>query len=200
MQAGPEIEPRLPSEISPSDDPPVRRSPSLSAGQAVALVIAFVAVILVADQLTKNWITARYGPCGNPIFTPVLGRFAGFSYVCNSGTAFSRFENSAFVWLPVLFALVVVAWLWVRSLRGAELLQQIAFGLIIGGALGNVIDRARLGYVVDFVDLRLNDQLRFYVFNVADSSISIGVVLLALAFWRAETTSQKEAARPEPAS
>ncbi len=200
MQAGPETATRSPGNSSPSDHLPGEQARFLSAGQAVSLVLALVAVILVADQLTKSWITARYGPCGNPTFTPVLGRFAGFSYVCNSGTAFSRFENSAFVWLPVLLAVGVVAWLWVRSLHGARLMQQLAFGLIIGGALGNVIDRARLGYVVDFVDLRLSDQLRWYVFNVADSCICIGVALLALAFWRAETTSQKEAATPEPAA
>ena len=200
MQAGPETATHPPSSGSPADEFPGGPWRLLTVGQAVSLVLAFVAVILIADQLTKSWITPRYGPCGNPTFTPVLGRFAGFSYVCNSGTAFSRFENSAFVWLPVLLALVVVAWLWARSLSEAQLLQQIAFGLIIGGALGNVIDRARLGYVVDFVDLRLNDQWRFYVFNVADSCICIGVALLALAFWRAETTNQKEAARPEPAA
>ncbi len=200
MQAVPETAAHSPASGGPSDNPPGGPWRFLTVGQAVSLVLALVTVILIADQLTKSWITPRYGPCGNTTFTPILGRFAGFSYVCNSGTAFSRFENSAFVWLPVLFALVVVAWLWARSLSGAQLLQQIAFGLIIGGALGNVIDRARLGYVVDFVDLRLNDQLRFYVFNVADSCISIGVALLALAFWRAETTNQKEAARPEPAA
>jgi signal peptidase II len=152
----------------------------------VLLVAALVSVILVVDQLTKGWITPRYGPCGNPTFTPVLGRYAGISYVCNTGTAFSRFQNSAFVWLPVLLAVGVVAWLWARSLLAARPLQQIAFGLIIGGALGNIIDRARFGYVVDFVDLRLSDQLRWYVFNVADSCIVIGVALLAFAFWRAE--------------
>ncbi|HEY8598060.1 MAG TPA: signal peptidase II [Thermomicrobiales bacterium] len=200
MQSGPETATRLPGDGRPAGNLSGRSPRLLSVGQAVSLVLAFVAVILIADQLTKSWITARYGPCGNSTFTPVLGRFAGFSYVCNSGTAFSRFENSAFVWLPVLLALVVVAWLWARSLSGAQLLQQIAFGLIIGGALGNVIDRARLGYVVDFVDLRLNDQLRFYVFNVADSCICIGVALLALAFWRAETTSQREVVTPEPAA
>ena len=200
MQAGPEAATRTSGSGSSPDQLSGRRGRFLTIGQAVALVLALVAVILIADQLTKSWIMARYGPCGNPTFTPVIGRFAGFSYVCNSGTAFSRFENSAFVWLPVLLALVVVSWLWARSLSGATLLQQIAFGLIIGGAIGNVIDRARLGYVVDFVDLRLNDQLRFYVFNVADSCICIGVGLLALAFWRAETTNQKEAARPEPAA
>jgi signal peptidase II len=172
--------------------PPVRRAPRLlTTRQAVLLVLALVLTILVADQLTKSWITERYGPCGNLTFTPVIGHVAGFSYVCNSGTAFSRFQDTPLVWVPVLIAICAVAWLWLRSLKEAQLLQQIAFGMIIGGAIGNnVIDRGRLGYVVDFIDLRLNDHLRFYVFNVADSCISIGVVLLAIAFWRAE------AARP----
>ncbi len=170
---------------------PARRL--LTSGQAITLVGALVAVILLADQLTKLWITARYGPCGSLVFTPVLGRNAGFSYVCNSGTAFSRFQNTPLVWLPVLIAVTAVIWLWLRSLTEAQTAQQIAFGLIIGGALGNVIDRARLGYVVDFIDLRLNDQLRWYVFNVADSCICIGVFALALFFWRTETRGRARA-------
>jgi signal peptidase II len=157
--------------------------------QAVLLVLLLACVVIVADQLTKAWITPRYGPCGTPGFTPVIGRFAGFSYVCNNGTAFSRFQNSPLVWLPVLIAFTAVGWLWLRSLPLGRMLQQCAFGLVIGGATGNLIDRARLGYVVDFVDLRLNDTLRFYVFNVADSSICIGVALLAVAFWRYEATA-----------
>ncbi len=159
----------------------------LMPGRTVTLVLLLAALLVVADQLVKSWITARFGPCGSPIFTPVIGHNAGISYVCNTGTAFSRFEGSPIVWLPVLIAVSAVLWLWFRSLQAIDPLQQFAFALIIGGALGNVIDRARLGYVVDFIDLRLNDQLRFYVFNVADSCISIGVVLLALAFWRMET-------------
>lgn len=194
MRARSETETRLPRQAGPAGDATGARPRILSVAQAVLLVVALVATILVADQLTKSWITARYGPCGNPTFTPVLGRYAGISYVCNTGTAFSRFQNSAFVWLPVLLAVGVVAWLWARSLLAARPLQQIAFGLIIGGALGNIIDRARFGYVVDFVDLRLSDQLRWYVFNVADSCIVIGVALLAIAFWRAETAGQKEEA------
>lgn len=193
MQAGSETEAR------PSDEADTRRSAAnarqpraLSLGRAIALVLVIVAVILISDQTSKAWITARYGPCGNPNFTPVIGLNAGISYVCNSGTAFSRFQNSAFVWLPVLLAVSVVGWLWARSLVAAQPLQQVAFGLIIGGALGNIIDRARFGYVVDFVDLRLNDQWRFYVFNVADSCICVGVALLAIAFWRIETTRSRE--------
>jgi signal peptidase II len=144
-------------------------------------------VLIVSDQLTKAWITPRYGPCGSATFHPVIGKVAGFSYVCNTGTAFSRFRDSPIVWLPVLIAASAVFWLWYRSLASGHLPQQIAFGMIIGGASGNLIDRARLGYVVDFVDLRLSDTLRWYVFNVADSSIVLGVCLLAFAFWRYET-------------
>ncbi len=155
--------------------------------QAILLVLTLASVLIVADQLTKAWITPRYGPCGNPTFTPVIGDNAGFSYVCNTGTAFARFQNSPLVWVPVLIAVCAVAWLWYRSLEAGHLLQQIAFGMVIGGASGNLIDRARLGYVVDFVDLRLSDTLRWYVFNVADASICIGVGLLALAFWRYDT-------------
>ncbi len=196
MRAGSETGTRHPRGIELTEGA-AGRPPTLSVARAVLLVAALVSVILVVDQLTKGWITPRYGPCGNPTFTPVLGRYAGISYVCNTGTAFSRFQNSAFVWLPVLLAVGVVAWLWARSLLAARPLQQIAFGLIIGGALGNIIDRARFGYVVDFVDLRLSDQLRWYVFNVADSCIVIGVALLAFAFWRAETADQGgEVARP----
>jgi signal peptidase II len=154
---------------------------------ALATALVLAAIIVIADQVTKAAITARYGPCGSTAFTPVLGTHAGFSYVCNTGTAFSRFQDTPLVWLPVLVAVGAVAWLWMRSLSTPHLLQQIAFGLILGGAVGNVIDRARLGYVVDFVDLRLTQTLRWYVFNVADASIFFGVVLLALAFWRAET-------------
>jgi signal peptidase II len=167
--------------------------------RSVILVLVLASVLIVADQLTKAWITPRYGPCGNPNFTPVIGEYAGFSYVCNTGAAFSSFRDSPVIWLPVLIAAGAVFWLWYRSLPAGYLLQQIAFGMIIGGATGNMIDRARLGYVVDFVDLRLSDTLRFYVFNVADSSITIGVVLLAIAFWRYETgqaasTSDRRAA------
>ena len=153
--------------------------------RALVLALALGVLVVLADQITKAAITARYGNCGDPTFYPVLGRYAGFSYVCNTGTAFSRFAGSQLVWVPVLIAVAAVLWLWLRSLAVPRPLQQLAFGLIIGGAIGNLIDRARLGYVVDFVDLRLSDSLRWYVFNVADASICVGVALLALAYWRA---------------
>ena len=153
---------------------------------AVVLALGLAAAVIAGDQWTKAAITARYADygCGNPRFYPVLGPYAGFSYVCNTGTAFSRFQGGSFVWLLVLLAIGAVLWLWVRSLATPSLFQQVAFGLIIGGAIGNVVDRVRLGYVVDFVDLRLSDTLRWYVFNVADASICVGVAILVLTSWR----------------
>lgn len=154
-------------------------------GPLVVLALGLATAIVVTDQLTKAAITARYGAaCNNATFDPVLGRHAGFSYVCNTGTAFSMFRGASLVWIPVAIAIGAVLWLWLRSLAEPRPLQQFAFGLIIGGAVGNIIDRVRLGYVVDFVDLRLSDQWRWYVFNVADAAICIGVGLLAVAFWR----------------
>lgn len=150
---------------------------------AVTAALGLATLIVVLDQVTKAVVTARIGGCGNPNFYPVFGTHAGFSYICNSGTAFSRFSGSSLVWLPVGFAALVVGWLWYRSLEEPRLLQQVAFGLILGGASGNLIDRARLGYVVDFVDLRLTQSLRWYVFNVSDAAITFGVIALALAFW-----------------
>lgn len=180
--------PNSPGRVSSAPhDPGAHRAPAPPAftkQQAIGLAGLLAAVIIISDQVSKAAITPRYGPCGNVGFTPVLGPYAGFSYVCNSGTAFSRFANSSFVWLPVGIAVATVCWLWIRSLDAPRRLQQAAFGLILGGAAGNLIDRARFGYVVDFVDLRLNDTLRWYVFNVADASICIGVGLLALVYWR----------------
>lgn len=164
-------------------------------GPLVALALGLAAAIIVADQLTKAAITARYGAaCGSATFDPVLGRHAGFSYVCNTGTAFSMFRGASLVWIPVTIAIGAVLWLWLRSLAEPRPLQQFAFGLVIGGAIGNIIDRVRLGYVVDFVDLRINDQWRWYVFNVADAAICIGVALLAVAFWRTGEADRRAAA------
>ncbi len=139
--------------------------------RALVVALTLAVLIVLADQITKAAITARYAPCGNPTFYPVLGRYAGFSYVCNTGTAFSRFAGSQLVWIPVLIAVAAVIWLWLCSLAVPQLLQQLAFGLVIGGAVGNLIDRARLGGVTDFVD-----PVWWPAFNLADTAIVLGIL------------------------
>lgn len=185
------------AELGPTA--PERPRRDITRRGAVGVALGLAAIIIVVDQLSKAAVTARIGACGNPNFYPVVGQNAGLSYVCNSGTAFSRFSGSPFVWLPVTFAALVVSWLWYRSLEAPWFFQQVAFGLLLGGASGNMIDRFRFGYVVDFVDLRLSPTLRWYVFNVSDAAITCGVIALAIAFWLQPDQPTKRLGAPVPA-
>ncbi|NES66963.1 MAG: lipoprotein signal peptidase, partial [Okeania sp. SIO2D1] len=102
-----------------------------------------------------------------------------FTYVTNTGAAFSLFSNGGVYWLRWL-SLIVSLGLMAWALFGPRFnkWEQLGYGLILGGALGNGIDRFILGYVVDFIHFRLID---FPVFNVADISINIGIACLLIA-------------------
>lgn len=135
-----------------------------------AFVLGLAAVILIADQLTK-WAVQHWMQLHQSI--PMPGGFWALTYVHNTGGAFSIFkgQNTLFI----TFGLVVTACL-LYSLRHADSLGRInatAFGLILGGAVGNLIDRIRFGWVVDFIDFRV-----WPVFNIADSGITVGIGLL----------------------
>jgi len=91
-------------------------------------------------------------------------------------TAGSQAERWLLVGLTALIACVVTLWLWRERRRG----DAIALGLVLGGAVGNIVDRVRFGYVVDFLDLHFGEWHPFLVFNVADAAITIGVLLLVL--------------------
>lgn len=147
-----------------------RRLPLLAYGLALALI--------VADQLSKWWILSVYDlPARGTV--EVLPVFS-LSMVWNRGVSFGLLADQADVarWLLVVFSLLVAAALvwWAR--KADKLITALALGLIIGGAVGNAIDRARFGAVADFLDF---GGLGFpWVFNVADSGITVGVVLLLL--------------------
>lgn len=140
----------------------------------VALVCcAVVVAILLLDQLSKHLVTAWIGPDQTIHRQELLGVFVAFDYVRNSGVAFGLLRGRQ--WLVSLLAILVMTGFLVafwRSLPFSRLLQ-IAVGLIVGGAIGNLIDRTRLDYVVDFVAVGVWPR-----FNVADSSITIGLILL----------------------
>jgi signal peptidase II len=137
-------------------------------------------IVVVADQLTKWW-AATVLP-GDPI--SVIGDFLELRYVTNSGAAFSLLQGSGSIIALVAIAVVIFIVLVVRTIPHKP--EAIALGLVLGGALGNLIDRVFRGggfldgEVVDFVDFSF-----FPAFNVADSAITIGAILaLILAFAR----------------
>jgi signal peptidase II len=143
------------------------------------MAFAIAAVVVVLDQISKYWILQIvHLPDRAPI--RVLPFFQ-LTMVWNQGVSFGLLRADTLVgrWLLVLFALAVVAALaaWARNVRRP--LTGVALGLVMGGALGNnLIDRVRFGAVADFLDFR---ELMFpWIFNVADSAISVGVALLLL--------------------
>ena len=131
------------------------------------------AVVVVADQLTKAWLVANVSP-GEVL--EVLGAYVRFVFHQNSGALFGLFRDSAILFGIVSVGVIglIVAY---HSRSGRSLSLSLALGLLLGGAVGNMIDRLRLGYVVDFVDIGIGD-LRFFTFNVADSAISAAILLL----------------------
>lgn len=153
------------------------------------LLYALALLVLVCDQATKLWM-ARTFPLGG---SRDYGPFFALSLAHNTGGAFSILPNAT--WGLAAAALVAAGVIIVYTLRARGPLPRLlgfALALPLGGALGNLLDRVRLGYVVDFLDVHARG-LNWPVFNVADSAICVGVALLAIYFWRA---SPSPTARP----
>lgn len=153
----------------------------------IAYALAILVVIL--DQAMKAWVVDGLKLQEGETVS-ILGP-VHFTRVANAGVSFGflRADQDVARWALVAFSLVVAAmivWWARRSRRG---LQTLGYGLIAGGAVGNAIDRARLGSVVDFIDVQRLIPVFPWVFNVADSAITIGVIALLLDSLRRETTA-----------
>ncbi|MEK6542405.1 MAG: signal peptidase II [Pseudomonadota bacterium] len=140
--------------------------------------ILLAACVFAADQVTK-WLVS--GPLDLEAVDQIyLLPFFNLTWTQNYGisfgmmTAASEMQRWMLVGLTLLVASAVALWLWRERARG----DVIALGLVLGGALGNIVDRVRVGYVVDFADLHFGDFRPFLIFNVADAAITIGVLLL----------------------
>jgi signal peptidase II len=138
-----------------------------------------VAVILL-DQWTKAWVVERYEEFRGFVLLPVLeimrlhNEGAAFSFLSNAG----GWQRWVFIGLGVAVSAGILIWLRRLPPKGQSLLAA-GLSLILGGALGNVIDRVMLGHVVDFIRVHWEDHY-FPAFNVADTAISIGAVLIIL--------------------
>jgi signal peptidase II len=138
-------------------------------------LIAVTALIVIAlDQYTKRLVTSSFMPGESRIVIPHLLRW---TYEQNVHGAFGLFGSNSVLLVAMAIVVLVIFWLSFRDAASRSRIVCIAFGMIVGGAIGNVVDRVHYGYVVDFVD--------FYriwpdIFNVGDSCITIGVTLLLL--------------------
>jgi signal peptidase II len=144
---------------------------------AFALLTVFVIVLL--DQWTKHLVVENLS-LEKIVPFPIFGHNLVFDYTQNSGAAFSMLKGNALLALFIIAAVGIVGYFYSRIWNTGTLIYKLVFGLIIGGALGNLLDRViHGGYVVDFVSFRVPEAgFYFAIFNVADASISIGVFLL----------------------
>jgi signal peptidase II len=156
-----------------------------------------VMIVIALDQWTKRLVVHNLN-LGSEVPFPLVGHYLVLAYTQNNGAAFSIFRDNWILVLLIGVAIIVVASLYLRILNSGSLILKLVFGLIIGGAFGNLIDRLlHSGYVVDFVSFRIPEiEYKFAIFNVADACISVGVFLLLaivlLGGWDRKTTSARE--------
>lgn len=143
------------------------------------LGVLSVALILLIDQVSKAVISSKLSP-GESI--PIIKDILHITFVKNTGAAFGLFKDSAFFFIAVsVIAVVIIGTILLKAVRNERFYDNFLFNfgliLIMSGALGNLMDRVRLRYVVDFIDVRI-----WPVFNFADTSITIGTALLIISF------------------
>lgn len=139
---------------------------------------------IAADQLTKYWTILSFDSVGDTY--PLWEGVFHFTYVLNTGAAFSLFQGTGnwLRWLSLAVSLGLMGFAWLGPAMG--ILDQLGYGLILAGAIGNGLDRLLFGYVVDFLDFR---AIRFPVFNVADICINLGIGFVLLASLRGGPTA-----------
>jgi signal peptidase II len=143
------------------------------------LFFGLAIVVLALDQLTKSLVVGAL-TVGQRV--QVLGDLLTIIHSRNSGALFGLLPQSATAFAGVS-VVVLIAIVWFESRQGRSTVTTIALGLLLGGAIGNLLDRVRYGSVVDFVDMGIG-TIRWYTFNVADAAISVAIVaFILLAVW-----------------
>ncbi len=136
--------------------------------------IVFAASIIL-DQLTKLWSVAVLKDGGS---VKIIGDFLRFTYAENRGAAFSILQNQRWFFIIVtIIMLLVLAYIYFKT-KNITNLSRLSIAMIAGGAIGNFIDRFRFGYVVDFIDVRFGSFYNFPIFNIADSFVVCGTILM----------------------
>jgi signal peptidase II len=143
----------------------------LLGGDNVGIIVMAV-LILALDQVTKLWVQNSMVPQES---IPLLPGIFHLTYVQNTGAAFGIMKGKTLFFVIITAVVVGFVLYIIPQITKGQLQLRLAMGLLLGGAVGNLIDRVRFGYVIDFFDFRI-----WPVFNIADSAVVVGVALL---FW-----------------
>jgi signal peptidase II len=136
------------------------------------LLLAFT--IAVSDQLLKRWVVAKYD-----LNTPVnvVGDWLRIDFIHNAGGLFGILQGSAVIFAIVTIVVILILVALEIGSGWRSWLVTVTLGLLLGGAIGNFIDRIRFGYVVDFADIGIGTW-RFYIFNIADAAVTVSILLM----------------------
>jgi signal peptidase II len=183
----------------PEPETPAQRS------RRWALFLGLAIAVLVLDQVSKLWVDASFGlasrsiPAGQPGGpTEVVGDLVRISKVYNDGAIFGLFDAIAPLMAVLSLGVIVgIVWFEWRHGAGAGPLVTVGLALLLGGAVGNLIDRLRIDRVIDFVDMGLGG-FRWYAWNVADAAVFLGIVCLFAAALLGDRAARRgrDAARP----
>ncbi len=153
---------------------------TVKSSRTTGLFYGAVLAVVVLDQITKALVAANL-----PLMEPVdliswMAPVFSFTFVHNTGIAFGLFPGRGYLFLAFSIVVALGAVIFRTKVVGPEWWNHLALGLVVGGALGNIIDRLLRGYVVDFLDVNFWPFRTWPVFNLADASVVVGVGLLLL--------------------
>ncbi len=142
------------------------------------LLLIVVALVVILDQLSKLWINA------NQPQTELLPGFLDLRYTKNYGAIFGLFSNHTELFIALGIAASVIILVFLYYFPPATTVGILSFALILSGAVGNLIDRIRLGYVIDFISIHVQELFRWPAFNIADAALTVGILTLIYYFYK----------------
>jgi signal peptidase II len=144
----------------------------------MSIIAVFIIIFsVVFDQLTKYWAAVVLK---NGESIKIIGNFLRFTYAENRGAAFSILQNQRIFFLIITIIMLIILGIIYFTNRNLSNLTRLSMAMIAGGAIGNFIDRLRMGYVIDFIDVRFGTFYNFPVFNIADSFVVCGTILMVI--------------------
>ena len=142
------------------------------------MILTFVFVLI---DLFSKYIVSKYILVNEGIV--IIDNFFNITHVNNTGVAFSLFDNNKYLILAVSLIVIIAIIYYLYKNRPKSKIEKVSYSLILGGAIGNFINRCLCGYVTDFIDIKIFGY-DYPIFNLADSFIVIGVILLVVYTWR----------------
>ena len=142
------------------------------------LLLIVVALVVTLDQLSKLWIDA------NRPQIQLLPGFLDLRYTKNYGAIFGLFSNHTELFIALGIAASVIILVFLYYFPPATTVGMLSFALILSGTVGNLIDRIRLGYVIDFISLHIHELFHWPAFNVADAALTVGILTLLYYFYK----------------